>query len=328
MRLCDGQVWISVHGRCGDGRIDLGEECELGDAQCSPLCVLASSALCNQQCNAARSVQSIRPGQGLTVRPAVSQEEGYFGYSVVSNDDFVVAVSKGASRVHVFSRSAADIAASEVVLAPSVGGGEFGEGAALQGNLLVIGAPFQDDRRGAVFVFERTNNGQWIEQARLVAQQRNQGDDFGFSVAVVEDQVAVGVPGRSAVQIFSRDANGVWGLSTSLTPPGAGENDSEFGTSMAFAGDYLAVGSIMRRLMTRASRSCICVRAARGRRLVERDPLEPSDPVRQNACGNAVSVNRGVIAVACRRHQGSRGSVYVFQKSQRRMATNSTAGLG
>src|SRR5262245_6223338 len=83
---------------------------------------------------------------------------------------------------------------------------EFGYLIAFSGDTLVVGAPNEDSNAagvngdqtnnssadsGAVYVFTRTG-GVWTQQAYLKASIPNSGDQFGVSVAIDGDTLAVG----------------------------------------------------------------------------------------------------------------------------------------
>lgn len=78
-------------------------------------------------------------------------------------------------------------------------GSYFGASVALSadGNTVVIGAPYDDTFRGAVYVFTRAA-GVWVQQTKLTGGREEHGEDwFGSSVALSSDgnTVLVGAPG-------------------------------------------------------------------------------------------------------------------------------------
>lgn len=154
-------------------------------------------------------------------------------------------------------------------------GGRFGRGLALDGDTLVVGAPNESSggkgiggdqnglpaapAAGAVYVFTRSGNG-WQQQAYLKASTPHAGDQFGFSVALSGDTLAVGAvtessnatgidgnqadtsaAGSGAVFVFTR-AGSTWTqqayIKASNTRAGA-----EFGKVLALDGTTLVVGS-------------------------------------------------------------------------------------
>ncbi|MDH3451696.1 MAG: cadherin-like beta sandwich domain-containing protein, partial [Gammaproteobacteria bacterium] len=149
-------------------------------------------------------------------------------------------------------------------------GDEFAYAVALSGDTLVIGAPFEastdtnqtDDSApgaGAVYVFVRSGD-TWSQQAYIKASNAGASDEFGHSVALSGDTLAVGArneasavtgsngnqlnnsaAGAGAVYVFVR-SNDAWIQQAYIKASNTGAAD-QFGTSVALAGDTLAVGA-------------------------------------------------------------------------------------
>ncbi len=151
----------------------------------------------------------------------------------------------------------------------------FGLSVALSGDTLVVGAPQEGSNAigvngdqanngathaGAVYVFTRTS-GVWMQEAYLKASNTDPGDEFGISVAISGDTLAVGAHFESsnamgvngnqadnsktqagAVYVFTRTA-GAWTQQAYLKASNTDAND-EFGISVALVGDTLAVGAL------------------------------------------------------------------------------------
>ncbi|MFZ5875743.1 MAG: cadherin-like beta sandwich domain-containing protein [Nitrospirota bacterium] len=148
----------------------------------------------------------------------------------------------------------------------------FGSSVALYGNTLAVGAlgegsnsasnPFNNDEplSGAVYVYLRVQNS-WMLQAYLKASNPEAGDNFGFSIsldgdtlavgALNEDSIAAGVDGdqenngagnSGAVYIMTRQ-NNAWTHQAYVKASNPGVADN-FGYSVTIAGDTLAVGAL------------------------------------------------------------------------------------
>jgi hypothetical protein len=142
---------------------------------------------------------------------------------------------------------------------------EFGIGVALHRGTLVIGALKEDSAAkshgdaaddsvtdsGAVYVYTE-RDGKLEREAYLKAETAVRNDNFGASVAIWEDTIAVGVPrgnalgttitgASGAVDVFVRGAGG-WELQTRIASPAA-EDDDLFGWSVALHEDRLVVGA-------------------------------------------------------------------------------------
>jgi len=173
---------------------------------------------------------------------------------------------------YVFIRSASEWKQQAYLKASNAGNSdEFGRSAAISGNTIVIGAPYQSPTgngisggAGAAYVFV-FSDGQWTEQAILRASNAGVSDEFGAAVAVSEDTILVGAPGEDsnavgvqgdgtnnsiaqagAAYVFVREA-GVWSQQAYLKasnnrrgPFGAG---GAFGKSVAIEGNTLVVGA-------------------------------------------------------------------------------------
>ena len=126
----------------------------------------------------------------------------------------------------------------------------FGESAAVDGDVLVVGAPSDDSRQGAAYVFVR-RSGAWSQAAKLTAANRRTGDQFGVSVAIDGNTIVVGSYGDDAggtgsgvAHVFVKPATG-WATATSsikLTATDAVAADL-FGHSVAIDGGTIVVGS-------------------------------------------------------------------------------------
>ena len=151
----------------------------------------------------------------------------------------------------------------------------FGERVALSGDLLAVGAPFEDSAAtgvssgyldddsasasGAVYLFRRIG-GIWMQDAYIKASNTGAGDWFGASVAVSDDTLVVGAPWEAsaargvggdqsderaldsgAAYVFRR-IGGIWRQDAYIKASNTGAGDW-FGTSVAVSGGTLAVGA-------------------------------------------------------------------------------------
>jgi hypothetical protein len=169
-----------------------------------------------------------------------------FGYSVAVSGDTVVvgAIHESSSAIgvngdqannsalnagaaYVFVRSAGAWSEQAYLKASNTTAGfEFGNAVAISGDTIVVGSHLETSSTtgvnstpntglsgaGAAYVFFRTG-GIWSQQAYLKGDTTNSSDEFGRSVAVSGDTVAVGVPAPSTLNdrayVFVSNA-GVW----------------------------------------------------------------------------------------------------------------------
>lgn len=131
----------------------------------------------------------------------------------------------------------------------------FGFSVDIEGNYAVVGAPSDEvdnlAGKGSAYVFEKIN-GSWIQVAQLKALDGTTADNFGYSVTVSGDYVAVSAPfddsgilpvvnDHGSVYVFRRiGSNWTQEYKIRAADYGAGER---FGTSISMSGDNLIVGA-------------------------------------------------------------------------------------
>ena len=128
----------------------------------------------------------------------------------------------------------------------------YGSAVALNENTLVVGAYMADvghlPNHGTVYIYARGHDG-WVLEKRLIAADREFGDNFGFSVALDGERLAVaafrayieGNFGQGSIYVFTR-GGGVWPLEQKLTASDGGPADN-LGFSVALDGDTLVAGA-------------------------------------------------------------------------------------
>lgn len=189
----------------------------------------------------------------------------------------------GSESAYVFRREDAgtplnltdDVWLEEARLTPSDGifYDRFSEWVSLDGDRAVVGSRHHDSAghdAGAVYVFHREANDTpsdssddyWVEEVKLTASDAEPDDIFGWIVAIRGSWLAVGAPlddhacptnpdcNSGSVYLFKLNDNGTpgelsddsWQEFAKLVGADTAEDD-RFGTSVAFASDYLVVGA-------------------------------------------------------------------------------------
>jgi hypothetical protein len=128
----------------------------------------------------------------------------------------------------------------------------FADCVAIDGNFIVAGARLNDDTAassGSAYIFS-FNGSSWGQEAKLNAFDAASSDQFGTSVAVSGDAVAVGamlddtfLGDTGSVYVYRR-VSGVWGLEQKLVASDADLSD-QVGKSVAIRGNTLVAGTIM-----------------------------------------------------------------------------------
>ena len=183
--------------------------------------------------------------------------------------------ASSAGAVYVFVRTGTTWTQQAYLKASNTGAGDdFGSSVSLSGDTLAVGAKFEASAAtgingnqadnaatlaGAVYVFVRTGT-TWTQQAYLKASNTEAGDEFGSSVSLSGDTLAVGAPGEAsaatgvngnqadnlasssgAVYVFVRTGT-TWTQQAYLKASNTGADDG-FGSSVSLSGDTLAVAA-------------------------------------------------------------------------------------
>lgn len=91
----------------------------------------------------------------------------------------------------------------------------FGTSVSLSGEQLVVGAYGANSEEGSAYIFERDNEGTWVEVQKLNGATSTEGTQFGWSTDIQPNYMAVSAPhiyGFEAgeVYFFKREGNGTW----------------------------------------------------------------------------------------------------------------------
>jgi len=190
-----------------------------------------------------------------------SESEGgdQFGWSVaIANDTIVVGspadddngIDSGSA--FVFTRTGTSWTEQAKLLASDGAASDsFGISVAIDGDTIVAGAYLDDNNNGSsgsAYIFIHTGT-TWTEQAKLMANDGEEGDRFGISVAIAGNTVVVGAYqdetdngiDSGSAYIFTRTGS-TWTEQVKLMASDGAEYD-EFGNFVAVANGAVVVGA-------------------------------------------------------------------------------------
>jgi hypothetical protein len=158
-----------------------------------------------------------------------------------------------AGAVYTFRRNTSWTATQKLLPIGGQAEGEMGRVLAMSEDRIVAGAgrtPTPEDLGflGAAYVF-RLDAGAWVDEARLDARGGTFGDEFGRSVDITGDLIAVGADTfdaglgaeRGAAFLYRREGL-AWSHVARVDPPTLA-NQTYFGSAVAVAPPYLLVGA-------------------------------------------------------------------------------------
>jgi hypothetical protein len=152
-------------------------------------------------------------------------------------------VTRGSNRI----LSEASFEQFKLVAADAAEDDDVGKSVAIDGNTVVIGAPYRGNR-GAVYVFRTSDGGAtYVEVAKLTAADASSDDSFGWSVAIKGNTIVVGARGddnyRGAAYVFrTLDGGATYSQVAKLTASDRATWDN-FGVSVAIDGDTMVIGA-------------------------------------------------------------------------------------
>lgn len=203
----------------------------------------------------------------------------------------------------------------------------------ISGDYIVAGdptgqGPVKDS--GAAYVWRRDGDN-WIEETKLLADDAEPDDLFGFSVAISGDYAAVGAPvGDSLLPgkayVFKREGND-WIQQAKISASDARPEDS-FGFVVSISGDYIAIGATLKDDLCPEDPDCNSGAAyifrREGEKWLQDAKLTPDDLKPGHRFGQAVSIlgDRVIVGAiydddACPGDpECHSGSAYVFRREQ------------
>ena len=155
----------------------------------------------------------------------------------------------GPGRVYTYRRGTTGfIPVQDFVASDAQNDDRFGYAVDLSGeNLLVIGSPYHEEQKGAVYVYVQ-EGGKWAQKAKLQADDAAPGARLGWDVGVDGSTIIAGAPLSAAPERNSGAAyifkwqGGDWVQVAKLTPED-GDGGDVFGTSVDVSKSLVIVGA-------------------------------------------------------------------------------------
>ena len=167
----------------------------------------------------------------------------------ISNDSFTYTVKDNQGAVSNEATVFIDNEAIKKLLANDGSGHElFGTSVSISGNTAVIGSIESPSGVGSAYVFIREANGNWSQQAKLMAEDGNDSF-FGFSVSVSGDTAVISARTVSnndsftgSAYIFTRGENGDWNQQARLEADDNNEENQFAYSAVSISGNTVVIG--------------------------------------------------------------------------------------
>jgi hypothetical protein len=263
-----------------------------------------------------------------------------FGYSIATSGDWMVTGAwqadpggmQSAGEAHVFMRQGAIWIHTQVLVASDFASGlteRFGEVAAMDGNVMLIGMPednFKTFGSGSVYVFELQGQ-TWVETAKLAPAAPVDWEieaGFGTSMDVSGTRLVIGAPfldnglgtDRGAAFVFEQSGS-AWVQTQKLLPSDAA-NLNYFGAASAVDGDSILIGAAEHQHTPPPNiKGAVYVFTKQGPAWSQTQELAPTDPWNPLSFGRSVDVegDLAVVTAGADADLGSlSGSAYAFRR--------------
>jgi hypothetical protein len=255
-----------------------------------------------------------------------------FGACVGVSGDFLIVGAEedddngeNSGSVYMFKYTDSNWIELDKLTASDVAEGDyFGSSVAIDGNYCIVGAPWDDDpcdRSGSAYVFHY-NGINWIQQAKLNADDPGDRNYFGISVAINGDYTVVGAFGdddngnwSGSAYIFER-SGGTWTQQAKLLPLEGTAYDF-FGISVAINGDYCIVGADQE-IGGTGKHGFACIYKREGTTWTQQEKLTASDGQILDLFGCSVSIDGDYCIVGAELDDDNglnSGSAYIFERN-------------
>lgn len=189
--------------------------------------------------------------------PAEKEANDYFGSAVALRGNRLVVGAPGAAHntgaSYVFERTGSSWTEKKRITASDAAAGDFfGAPVALNvaGDVVVAATDKSIDSKvavGRVYVF---SGSAWTNEAQIDSASPDDNNDFGNSLAVDGNRLAIGEPGANSASLYLRDGAS-WTLQSAIT----GDDYARFGTSVALSGATVLVGAPFERSPLQSGRA-------------------------------------------------------------------------
>jgi len=232
---------------------------------------------------------------------------------------------------------------------------EFGTTVAIDANSVVVGVPREKNTNGftvgGAYFFEKNSSGTWLETAKVVSNEEEGFDRFGYRVSIDDGTALIGAIGEDAdasganplnnagaAYIYKRDGGGTWSRMQKLVPMDR-DFGNYFGASLQLSGKNAIIsgtselgggGNRSNEFAVSNNAAYIFTEDANGV-WVERDKFQASDQEEGDYFGRSVAIDSGNIMVGAIDESedpsggntiNNSGSVYVFQSANLGLVDN------
>lgn len=254
---------------------------------------------------------------------ALSKDEQVLAISSYNDDD----LGENSGSVYIFERDPQGtwIETQKLNAADGTEDELFGLSITFAGQTLAISAYKQNNRTGAVYLFDKSPTGTWEESQKLLASDTSLYKQFGYAVSGIENRLLIGAPNDAengtnsgAAYIFDKAMNGEW-IETEKLIATDGEGHDNFGISVDIAPHTAVVSAWYDDDVVENSGAVYIFEQTVNEDWTEITKLKASDPATYSGYGTSVGISNQTVVVGAASNNPNDtriGSAYVYEKSQ------------
>ncbi|MCE2507497.1 MAG: DUF5011 domain-containing protein [Nitrosopumilaceae archaeon] len=196
-------------------------------------------------------------GQYAKLAPTDGEENDHFGWSVSIWEETILVgayhddeADLNSGSAYVYEKDSTGTWVQQAKLTASDGQAHdwFGFSVFLNNQTAIIGASEHINAgidTGAAYIFDfNSTDSTWSQTQKLTASDGESGDQFGYSVGLVNEMLVVGANGDSSAYVFELDNTGTWVQTRKLIASDAEDGDA-LGISVALSYDSIFVGATL-----------------------------------------------------------------------------------
>jgi hypothetical protein len=265
--------------------------------------------------------------QTATLTASTGNGRDGFGQFVAISGDTIVVAGQYSGTVYVYVKPAGGwVDMTETAqLTDSESATYFGSGLAISGDTVIVGAYGTNDLVGTAYVYQKPTAG-WVDMqqtGKLLTPTT--AENFGTSVAISGNTVAVGAPDSfedtGAVYIYTKPSGGWKDVESNATLTSAVSYPGDFGQTVAISGSTVVVGAYTAGSQ-RTGEAYIFEKPATGWTTMT-ETADLNAPADGRFFGWSVGVSGNIVIVAA--PQASPNTAFIFLKPATGWTSTSTA---
>ena len=271
--------------------------------------------------------------QETILYPSIVEDNMWFGTAVeiLNSNEIAVGARYGdpdllnTGSIFVFRKEEGSWIEDVILIPSDINDQEFfGNSFSGFGNYLLIGASGDEengDRSGAAYIFKK-NNGEWIEQVKLMPSTHLEFQRFGSDVSIYGTYALIGSSGDTinnlsssgSAYIFKRDGDS-WIEEAKLIPSDP-TTDAGFGRHVSLFNDYAFIGATLA-YQDSIKTGAVYVFKKNGNDWIEQAKLIPDDAAHLDWFGINITAQENSVLIGTANagnSQYARGAAYLFHK--------------